>query len=282
MTGWDGFLRWARFFYGTPEFDFEFNERESKFRAVAPLKEARFMLDSGDWLPVVRQGFTNQYANLVSHWQFVPFLDWAGGAPESAARALRALWEESDRTVARRLDAFDALLPSSALSGQGTRCNLAVYLLSAVDPITWPNYKFAATTRACRLTRSPLPAESLRLGGRYQHALQLYDRIVEESHARGIPLKDRLDGQGLLWCIAGTTKRTTRPPNFSEQEWREFQRYRTTLPGVPQPRPHPICPLCGHDDNVRFLDALDDGWLFECIAGQHHPVPSEPYEFRAT
>jgi 5-methylcytosine-specific restriction enzyme B len=294
LTGWDPFLGWAGFFYGTPTFNFDIDERESKILAVAPFQEARTVLDGGDWLRLVRRGFQNPQANLVSHWQFTPFLDWASNEAAVAPEALRALWQEGDAKAEQRLDAFDALFPRSVLSGPGSRCNLAAYLLSAADPIGWPNYRVTATALACELTRHPLPDPACTLGARYQHALDFYDAIIEQAHRRDIPLRDRLDAQGLLWCIAGTMP-GDRPASFTVAEWEAFRQFRT-IPYVgrkprgtsPKPRPprrhppHPVCPICGNDDEVHLIASLDDGWVFVCEVGSRHPVPFEPYEFSAT
>lgn len=293
-TGWDPFLRWAKYFYGSPDFDFDYEEREYKILAVEAFVEARPVLGSGDWLPLLHRGFKNKHANLVSHWQFTPFLDWAGSKPDVAVKALTALWQAGDATAAQRLDLFDSLLPPSVLSGQGVRCNLAACLLSAADPINWPNYKVTATVLACELTRYPLPDHECSLGARYQHALGLYDEVIEQAHRRGVALRDRLDAQGLVWCIAGSTA-GERPPTFTVDEWEEFRQFRTipsalrkertTAKKAPTARrrpPRPVCPICGNDDEVRLLGSLDDGWDFVCEAGPKHPVAFEPFEFFAS
>lgn len=208
-----------------------------------------------------------------------------------AVSALSALWQQDGATPEQRLDVFDSLLPSSVLSGQGVRCNLAAYLLSAANPTNWPNYKVTATTLACELTRYPLPDRGCTLGARYGHALDLYDEVIEQAQRRGITLRDRLDAQGLVWCIAGTTA-GEKLGSFTVEQWEEFRRFRTIPSALRKQRtaakkaptmrrvpPRPVCPLCGNDDEVRLRGSLDDGWAYVCEAGPKHPIPFEPYEF---
>jgi hypothetical protein len=293
-TGWDSFLYWATFYFGNPDFDFDANERAYKLAAIAPFADAKAALPDGDWLTPLGRGFKNKDANLVTHYQFTPFLDWARDEPDDGRAALSALWATNESSGADRMDGFDLIVPPEVLSGPGIRCNLAAYLLGAADPIRWPNYKVTANDLACELARYPLPRRECSLGERYGHALGFYDELIDQARQRGMELRDRLDAQGVMWCISGTVG--ARPSTFTSEQWDEFLRFRT-IPSVlrkkrsgpakrkaPSRRPptSQVCPICGHDDQVQLVGALDDGWLYVCESGPRHSPPFAPYEFSRT
>jgi 8-oxo-dGTP diphosphatase len=227
-TGWPEFLRWARKFFEMPDFDQE--ERDYKLKAVQPLKKARKKLLSGeDFFPDLERGFKNtKLNNLVSWRYFGPFLDWARRDPTAARKALQRLWTEDDPDVATRLDAFSARFPKSVVSGPGVRCNLAAYLLGADDPKSWPNYMVRVTSRAYELTRYPEPAKSKSMGELYAHALGFFDRLLGEAAAADLVLRDRLDAQGVAWCVVHWPKR---PKSFSDEDWNELLEFRAERPG---------------------------------------------------
>jgi hypothetical protein len=295
-TGWEPFLHWAAFFWDTPRFDFDLNERDYKLSAVVPFHEARAALSGGDWLTPLGRGFKNKDANLVTHYQFTPFLDWVAEDLEAGRVAVGALWQPGDATGPERMETFDAVVPTHVLPGPGIRCNLAAYVLSAADPYAWPNYKVTATELACELTQHPLPERDCSLGARYGHALDLYDELIDRAAAHGMRLRDRLDAQGLLWCIAGGVA-GKRPASFSSEEWDEFLAFRTIPSALRQARratpkstrpakaklpPRALCPLCGNDEEVRLLGRAADGdrWEFVCESGPNHPR-LEPFSFSA-
>ena len=285
--GWDAFLSWASLFYAMPNFDEE--ERAYKLRAVEPLRRARqALLDGDNWLPCLSQGFKNKDNNLVTHWQFIPFLDWVTAEPQPARDAMVALWEGSERDGPERLERFDALLPHHVLSGPGLRCNLGAYLLGAMEPVAWPNYKVTATQRAFELTRTaPCPREAS-MGVRYQHALTFFDRLLVEAGNVGLLLADRLDAQGVMWCVV---QWSDRPETFTPDQWDALLVFRST-PSSPRrktsssrqsaapSRPRrPTCPLCGHDDGVRLIGRTQDSWEWECEETTGH---DDPWLFRAS
>jgi hypothetical protein len=110
MTGCPSFLRWAGLFYAMADCDAE--ERYYKLRAVRRLVEARNRLVSGgDWTVPLNRGFKNPDNNLVSHRQFVPFLDWVDSSPDRTTEALLWLWDDGSANAADRLDAFSTPFP---------------------------------------------------------------------------------------------------------------------------------------------------------------------------
>lgn len=296
QTGWEPFLDWAAFFWDAPGFDFDSNERDYKLSAVAPFDQARVALDEGDWITPLGRGFKNKDANLVTHYQFTPFLDWVAEDQNVGRAALKALWDPSDASGPERMDAFDALVPPHVVPGPGIRCNLAAYVLSAADPYNWPNYKVTATELASELTHHPLPERDCGLGARYGHALDLYDELISRAASRGMSLRDRLDAQGLMWCVAGGVA-SDRPDSFSSEQWDEFLAFRMIPSALRKSRrvsprsprlakrkrpPRALCPLCGNDEEVRLMGPATDSdrWEFVCESGPNHPR-LEPFSFSA-
>ena len=293
LAGWDGFFEWATLFYAMEDFDQE--ERDYKFRAVEPLIHSLELLSTGgEWLPELRRGFTNTSSNIVSFWVYTPFLAWANENPDSAAKVMSELWTSSNVEGPTRIDSFGDLLPSDVLPGKGSRCNLAAFLLGAIDPIGWPNYRVTASKTAYELTRTPMPAPDYSLGERYGHALDFFDEVVRQAQERGIPSRDRpnglsmdrLDAQGLMWCV---TQWRDRPSNFTTEEWQGLLAYRS-LPSTlrkesaakaqklkaPRRPALPVCHLCGSTDEVIYVRPEGGRWKFVCEAGPGHP---DPYEF---
>jgi 5-methylcytosine-specific restriction protein B len=220
---WDQFVKWARKFYEAPTFDAD--ERNYKFKAVEPLLEAREALNTGaEWRTALRKGFLNSSNNLTDFRSHSRFLDWVTSqldvGSETPAAALTALWTEGD--VAPRIDGFLDVVPASELGAVGAKLNIASYLLMADDPIQYPIYKPQPFKRARDLAQMPSPAAGASPSEVYLAALDFLDRFIEEAAARGLVLRDRLDAQGLVWCV---TKYPAQE-SWSEGDKLAFQRWR--------------------------------------------------------
>ena len=222
---WDEFVKWARRFYEAPDFDHD--ERDYKFEAVAPLAEARSaLMKGGDWRPHLREGFLNSANNLTDWRVHDRFLGWTEGqanpdTPSDAAEAaLTAIWQEGD--VAPRIDAFLDLVPSSELGAIGARLNIASYLLMSQNATEHPIYKPLPFKRARDLTQTASPPAGASASEVYLGALDFLDRFIEEAATRGLQLRDRLDAQGLVWCI---TKHGSKE-QWSAQDREAFERWR--------------------------------------------------------
>jgi hypothetical protein len=156
-----------------------------------------------------------------------------------------------------------------------------------MNPVRWPNYRITALDLAYELARFPgIPTKSSP-GEHYGHALSFFDATIDEGEKRGIAVKDRLDAQGAMWVIAGGGARG--PYGLSADEWSKFEEF-VEIPSAirkeqaqkvaraPQQKKRPtnrMCPLCGHDDEVRLVGPEGDQWRFECSGDSH----SEPYSF---
>ena len=211
QIGWDGFLEWASLFHAAPEFEAE--ERECKLAAVEPLRLSRkHLLDGQAWVPELRSGLTDTHSGNVDFRLADRFLAWVETFPETAGDCLLALWADGELDGPGRIAAFDRLLPSEAASGKGTRLNLAAYLLGAIDPLRWPNYRIRVVEDALELTGTPSPPSDCPLATRYERVLAFYDEIVLRMAERDTKELDRLDAQSLMWSIVKWPKR---PPSFT-------------------------------------------------------------------
>ena len=223
---WDEFVKWARRFYEDPTFDKD--ERDYKFDAVQPLVEAReTLLGGGEWRRSLREGFINTNNNLTDWRVHDRFLSWveaqdddSAAGSDAAEAALAELWREGD--VAPRVDAFLDLVPASELGAVGAQLNIASYLLMAQAPTEHPVYKPTPFKRARDLTQMASPPATASPSEVYLAALDFLDRIIEEAATRGLALRDRLDAQGLVWCIAkyGAGSDWTKQEQLAFEKWR--------------------------------------------------------------
>ena len=222
---WNEFVKWARKFYDDPGFDKE--ERDFKFEAVGPLAKARSaLIEGGDWRPLLREGFLNA-SNKMTDWRVHDrFLGWvesqgdADAASDAADAALTVLWQDGD--VAPRIDAFLDLVPASELGAVGARLSIASYLLMAQEPTMHPIYKPSPFKRARDLTQTSSPPAGASASEVYLAALDFLDRFIEEAATRGLTLRDRLDAQGLIWCIT----KYGASSEWSDQEQLAFESWR--------------------------------------------------------
>jgi hypothetical protein len=223
---WDEFVKWASRFYEDPTF-YE-KERDYKFDAVRPLAKAReAFLGGGEWRPLLREGFLNRNNNLTDWRVHDRFLSWVvaqenegAAGSDTAEAALAELWRDGD--VAPRLDAFLDLVPASELGAVGARLNIASYLLMAQAATEHPIYKPSPFKRARDLTQTASRPAGASPSEVYLAALDFLDRFIEEAATRGLELRDRLDAQGLVWCIAkyGAGSGWTKQDQLAFEKWR--------------------------------------------------------------
>ena len=116
---------------------------------------------------------------------------------------------------------FQAALPADAVKGAGTRTNIVSFLAMARNPLTVPVYKTEPFDLGCRLTGFEVPPkDELEI---YSHAISFLDRIIQESSQHNLNLEDRLDAQGLLWCVTKYAPPEAWPDEEKQAfiEWRE-------------------------------------------------------------
>lgn len=221
---WDGFVHWAKKFYEWEGFDEA--ERKYKLEIADKLKQARDALLGGevDWAGDLKKAFGAR--NNLVHWrQSQPFLQWCEQDSGAAGEALSAIWDES-MLGTERIGRFTTLLPREVLSGAGGRLALASVLGMAGDPYNHPVYRWEPFNKAFKLTDYPMPESDMDEASLYEHALGFLDSISEEAESRGLELRDRLDAQGLLWCVTKWKAEEEPVSGWTPEERRAFLRFR--------------------------------------------------------
>ena len=221
---WDAFVRWARKFY---EWDgFDENERNYKLEVAARLEEAKDALfrEDSDWTKKLKKAFGPP--NNLAHWrQSQPFLKWCEMNTEATEEALRALWNDS-APILERIRNFSELLPKEIVSGRGGRLALASVLLLTDDPLDNPIYRAGPLYTAKNLLKYPLAGNNLDEAGLYEQAIEFIDRFLEEADSRGLKLRDRLDGQSVIWCVSKWSAEAEPVSTWPEKERKDFLTYR--------------------------------------------------------
>jgi MoxR-like ATPase len=214
----DEFLYWGSRFHELSEFDAE--ERDYKVEIVKRLTTARAaLLEGGDWLPAFRVAFTK--GNNLTHWMsHDAFLKWCEEDPGRAANVVRRIWIHDGDPLTRLADFF-AHLPNEAVNGMGSRTTLGSFLLMGLDPYSYPPYRTAALHAAYRLAGFDAKDEHDEVS-MYRLALEFFDRVCERASQRGLDLRDRLDAQGVAWCIAQWGPSASWP----SEDQAAFERYR--------------------------------------------------------
>lgn len=200
---WGEFVQWARRFYDTPKFATD--ERDYKYKIGERFKEASDAAanNAPDWIALLRRAF-GAPNNITFHITYTKFLEWAEALPDEARRALVAFWRPSNATgdtIDQRVKDLAAALPMNIVSGIGTRLNLITSLAMAIDIERFPPYRSNAFTKAYELTGFPKPPAGADEAATYRHALDFLDTLGREAADRGLALKDRLEGQSVVWCV---------------------------------------------------------------------------------
>lgn len=215
---WDQFVSWARRFY---EWDgFEATEREYKLELSDALQEVASRVRGGqEWID--RLGSALQ-VNLVTWRDRSNFLEWCQEDPDRAADLLLELWD-GEASLVDRIDRFEGeVVESLGL----VRVRFTSVLLVALGAERHPPYAQTAFEDAFRLTGHPPPNDDASPGERYRHAIAFLDRFIEQAAERDLELRDRLDGQGLVWCITKWDEESPYIEDWDEETWRAFEAYR--------------------------------------------------------
>jgi hypothetical protein len=216
--GWEEFVRWAARFYD--RIDFDKDERIYKIEIAGHLREAKqaFEAHASDWIERLVKAF-GPPNNLTSWQMHARFLDWVKAEPEAASRALRLIWNDSDTD---RISGFLEQLPVAVEPGKGSRVSLASFLQMGLGGTTWPFYKPTVARHGYQMAGYAGPATSLSERALYDHFVAFLDVFLDEAQQRDLDIKDRLDAQGLLWCVAARDPMA----DWSAADRAEFLRYR--------------------------------------------------------
>ena len=208
---WHKFLRIASEFLKSGEL----KERELDYKYAIEEKLAAsrnaVLNNAGNWHELVKRGITG---NIIHPTQQDNIRRWIDESPEDALTSLRAIWADDDLSVTERVQAFSSKYPESVRSttgGAGTRMTVISQLLMGLDVEEHPPFGTRVFEDAYNRTGYNEP-EHYNEAALYEHALGFLDRFILEARARGIPVRHRLDAQGLVWMIVRYTD-SLNPPN---------------------------------------------------------------------
>lgn len=196
---WTGYVFWAGRFKALPVFDKE--ERDYKLVIADHMGEARDALLAGqpDWAAKLKRAYGTPN-NLTSFFNHGKFLDWVIAHVDQAEPLLRDLWDGAGDPL-ERFSRFIDQVPREAVAGIGTRTNVFSLLLLAIDRYGLPPFKVTALERSYGLVKYPGDVPTTEIG-LYRRSISFYDRLLERAKTDGLELRDRLDAQGVMYCIA--------------------------------------------------------------------------------
>ncbi|RPJ87161.1 MAG: hypothetical protein EHM18_02525, partial [Acidobacteria bacterium] len=222
---WSDFVGWGKRFY---EWEgFEKGERTYKIEIGGLLKTAmKGLLDGAEgWQDLLGRAFRHRDNNLTSWRMNDRFLTFVSKEPESAADALRALWNHEEE-LRNRLSTFLSRLPEAVKKGPGSRTKLVSFLLMAVDATQHPICAYTPFAKGIELTGYSPVSKKADDAEIYQHALGFLDEILKQASERGLELRDRLDAQGVLWSVTHYEADWAPVKDWPEEERNAFLRYR--------------------------------------------------------
>lgn len=220
---WDQLVQWMRLFFEDERFDEDEREYKLELGRAARVVRTELAAGSGTWLDSLEGLLRHKQNNIVPWMASSTFLGWATEHPTETATGLGALWRQSGE-LKERIDDFVAALPAEAFKGGvHSRLTLASYLLMANSPEDNPPYRYEAFKRLVALAGHASPPKSGTEGAVYAYALDFLDTMIDQADNRGLTLRDRLDAQGLVWCIHSTKEK---PESWPDQDWESFLTYR--------------------------------------------------------
>jgi len=90
--------------------------------------------------------------------------------------------------------------------------------MMALGPERYPPFKSTVFAKGYELTGVEPPPAGATAGVQYVQALGFLDRMIQEFRAREVELPDRLEAQGVLWCLARANReQPTVAPEHLEQ-----------------------------------------------------------------
>ncbi|HEX8433395.1 MAG TPA: AAA family ATPase [Longimicrobium sp.] len=183
-----------------PSFDQE--ERDYKLKISERIRAAiNAAASGGDFLPLLKKAFSkpNNLTDFRAHGRFI---EWATANPQLAREALLAL-VAVDLNAAARVDRFLSLVPTSIVAGIGGWLSIASFFLFGSDPATFPIYRSTPLQTAERVLGYPeSPPARSSAGGTYAHHATFVREFGQEVRSAGVPLRDMLDAQSLIFTLA--------------------------------------------------------------------------------
>ena len=157
----------------------------------------------GDWRHQLKRAFGPP--NNMTAWQaHDSLLKWLRANPADAEAAMNSLLSE-DATPAEAIRGFCRAVPPDVVSGRASRLAVASFILYGTRPDDLPPFRNSLLISALEVLEQGSVATGLDEGALYEESLGLLDRTMAECEARGLTIRNRIDTQGILWCVISDT-----------------------------------------------------------------------------
>ncbi|HKG58170.1 MAG TPA: HNH endonuclease [Pyrinomonadaceae bacterium] len=208
----DEFFRQASFYRYHEKFDDY--ERLYKIRLANRFLESQQRLKShlSEALRLFRSALTSKDDNIIDWRDQDRILKWMKSSPEEIGKRLENLWEDTNKE--QRFASFCHVLRLIGITQTGGQLAVTSTLLMTLSPFELPPVKTDSFNSAMKLAGWPGFTRKQTAAERYQQALVFLDAIIKSSKDYGVELRDRLDAQGVVWCISGGWPRLPVPVDW--------------------------------------------------------------------
>jgi hypothetical protein len=214
MTDLEEFFRQASFY--RYHADFQEHEREYKIQLANALAKSRELVtsNSGDWVLALDEAIKSKDDNIIYWEDRHAFCNWLSSQPIQVIGPLRTLWDESI-DLAQRFTVFTNALAAAGLTQPGAQLAITSTLLMAFSPNEFPPVKVDSFSRSMKIAGWPGLYSAKTALDRYRLAQSFMDSMIKESSNFIVELRDRLDVQGVVWCISGGWKNRPVPGGWT-------------------------------------------------------------------
>lgn len=205
------FFRQASFYRYHPAFQ-EW-EREYKIQLANALAKSLVLLSSNTSksLEALVQAIKSKDDNIIDWRDRNKLLRWLGG--RAAIESLRVLWDPS-LDLYQRFALFAETLSRAGVTQPGGQLAITSTFLMAFGAEQFPPVKVDSFYRAMKVAGWQSLYKEKSAVERYKTAGTFMDAMIVESAKFGVELNDRLDVQGVIWCVSGGWTNLTVPADW--------------------------------------------------------------------
>jgi hypothetical protein len=213
MTDLEEFFRQASYYRYHP--DFQEHEREYKIQLANALSRSRDLVrsKSRDWVSSLDEAIKSKDDNIIYWEDRNAFRRWLSSQPSQVIGPLRNLWDESI-DFGSRFRLFTDALAAMGLTQPGAQLAITSTLLMAFSPFEFPPVKVDSFSRSMKVAGWSGLYSAKNAIERYRLAQTFMDSMREESAKFKVELRDRLDVQGVVWCVSGGWKNRPVPEGW--------------------------------------------------------------------
>ena len=198
---WDAFINLAKEYkIRGDDIEGEVNYNLEIANDLVDAREA-ILADSDDQMETLRRALRSRPYHRIGWRQLNNLNNWCLEHPEDAVLAFKVLWEGSDASIPERIRSLIDLLPTSVVSGPGTRARVIACLLMGLDAEKYPPFMKTTADRFYRQTGYEKPDNGADEADLYDHALGFLDRFIEEAAQRGLTIENRLVAQSIAYIM---------------------------------------------------------------------------------